>query len=70
MRVALATTALAWVLAIVAVQTNFGRAGGAFDCGSDCTAFQDVVNTITFGAPVLFVILLLVALAGERYRTK
>jgi hypothetical protein len=61
MRTALATIALAWILAFVASSQNVGGAGGAFDCGSDCTAFQDLVNTTIFVAPVIFVVLLVMA---------
>jgi hypothetical protein len=64
-KILLAIAAL-WGIALAATRSDIEGAGGSFDCGSDCSGLQDLINAVIFVAPLLFALILIAGLIGSR----
>ena len=75
MRAALVAVALVagalWVIALVAISTDYHDADGFTDCWPSCSVLQHSVGVLFFGAPALVVaVLLLAGLVGVVRRVR
>jgi hypothetical protein len=62
--------ALIWGLALAAISTDFHDSDGFVDCWPDCSWLQQIVSAATFGAPVLVLGLLIVAILSFTSRRR
>ena len=64
----LATVALAvvWLLAVIAVSTDWQDADGFIDCNASCSRFQDAISVVLVVAPVAAAGVLAVAVVAGR----
>lgn len=70
---ALSLLGVAWLLAALAVETDYRDADGFTDCWPHCSALQDAVGVVVFFAPPAGLLVILVALADflvRRHRHK